>query len=86
MLDVEVWIDADGLVRRLQMPIAFAVLIGNTKSKGEATARPMRISLEYFGYGKPVGFVVPSRTIVSDLSVLPDFNMVNPADEPVKAK
>lgn len=84
VLDVEVWIDSDGLVRRLQVPIAFAAFIGETKTKGGAAARPMRISLEFFDYGKPVTFVVPSAAIVSDLSVLPEFNMINPADEPFK--
>jgi len=86
LFEVEVWIDDDGLVRRMQVPIVFAAFLGETKERGDAKARPMRISLEYFDFGKPVTFVVPSTSIVSDLSVLPEFSMANPADEPFKVR
>jgi hypothetical protein len=57
---IDVWIDDDGLLRRMEM--AFAI----TTDGSEAT---MRQTIEIFGYGEPVEIEVPPADQVSDLDL-----------------
>ncbi len=61
-LPVDVWVDADNLVRRMNMDLSFAV-----PGQGEAKAS---VAMELFDYGQPVSVDVPSASDTVDVSSL----------------
>jgi hypothetical protein len=60
---VDVWVDADNLVRRMNMDLSFAV-------PGQSGEAKMSMAMELFDYGKPVSVDVPPASDTVDLSAL----------------
>jgi hypothetical protein len=64
-IPVDVWVDADGLPRRMAMDMGG--LLSSMGSDGEASAV---MTMEFFDYGEPVDIQVPSPDEVSSFSDL----------------
>ena len=62
---LDVWVDADYLVRRMVMDLSVSV-------PGESGQVKASVSMELFDYGKPVSVEVPPASDVVDLSALQD--------------
>ncbi len=62
------WIDADGLIRKVQTSFDFAALAPSGATNPGLGAMSMQI--EYFDFGAPVDIQVPSDDEVQDASSL----------------
>ena len=63
----DVWIDSDGLVRRMETSLDFAKL---APARGPAALGAMSTRMEYFDFGSAVDINVPGDDEVQDLSSL----------------
>jgi hypothetical protein len=61
-LPIDVWVDADNLVRRMNMDLSFAV-------PGQGAAKAS-VAMELFDYGRPVSVDVPPASDTVDVSSL----------------
>jgi len=63
----DAWVDADGLIRKVQMSFDYSSLVSSASSSGAAG---MSMTMEYFDFGVPVDIQVPSDDEVQDASNL----------------
>lgn len=64
---LDVWVDGEGLVRRIQIAYELpAGAFGATAGGGAGTEVGMTFTAEYFGFGEPVEITVPDPADVAD--------------------
>ncbi len=64
VIPVDVWVDGDGLVRRVTMAMSVAGL-GSVGGDGDGAT--MEVTAEYFDFGAPVDIVVPDPSEVTTI-------------------
>jgi hypothetical protein len=69
-IPVDVWVDAQGLVRRIRMQLDLGSFLGAAAAGHAGSAPSVTISIDLFDFGAPVHVVAPPADQVSDLGDL----------------
>jgi hypothetical protein len=71
-IPADVWVDSDGLVRRIRLQLDLGSFLGSAGANGAGTAPSITVSMDLFDFGAPVEVVAPPADRVTDLK---DFGM-----------
>jgi len=72
-LPADVWVDGDGLVRRIRLQLDLGSFLGSAAANAGSAASPaITVTMDLFDFGAPVEVVAPPADQVSDLK---DFGM-----------
>lgn len=66
-LPTDVWVDADGLLRRFQMVFDFSSLAGGTEEMAQLDGVKMTLRFELWGFGEPVDITIPPADQVTEM-------------------